>query len=145
MIRNYIKIAFRNMTKNSVYSFINIAGLSVGLTAFILIALWIQHELGYDRFHERADRIYRVVETQYYGDNEPFPVAVTPAPLSPHLMENFPEIENTTRVDGTQFLLQYEDLSFNEYGLMTDPSFFEMFSFQILKGDPNTLLSKPES
>ncbi len=88
MIRNYTKIALRNMLKNPVYSLINVTGLSVGLAAFILIALWIQHEISYDRFHEKADRIYRVVENQYYGNSEVFPVAVTPGPLAPFLEES---------------------------------------------------------
>ena len=141
MIRNYIKIALRNMTKHSAYSVINIAGLSVGLTAFILIALWIQHELSYDRFHERSSQLYRIIEHQYYANNELFPVAVTPAPLGPYLKENFPEIENATRTSEARFLFQYGDLKFNELGYMVDPSFFEMFSLDIVKGDQKTLLS----
>ena len=141
MIRNYIKIALRNMTKHSAYSVINIAGLSVGLTAFILIALWIQHELSYDRFHERSSQLYRVVENQYYANNELFPVAVTPAPLGPYLKQNFPEIENATRTSEARFLFQHEDLKFNELGYMVDPAFFEMFSLEIVKGDQKTLLS----
>ena len=141
MIRNYVKIAIRNMTKHSAYSVINIAGLSVGLTAFILIALWIQHELSYDRFHERSSQLYRIIENQYYANNELFPVAVTPAPLGPYLKENFPEIENTTRTSEARFLFQHGDLKFNELGYMVDPSFFEMFSLDIVKGDQKTLLS----
>lgn len=84
MIRNYIKIAFRNLVKNSTYSIINISGLAVGLTAFILIFLWIQDELSFDRFNLRADKLYRVVENQYYANSELFPVAVTPGPLGPY-------------------------------------------------------------
>ena len=141
MIGNYIKIAIRNMTKHSAYSVINIAGLSVGLTAFILIALWIQHELSYDRFHERSSQLYRIIENQYYANNELFPVAVTPAPLGPYLKQNFPEIENATRTSEARFLFQYEDLKFNELGYMVDPSFLEMFSLDMVKGDQKKLLS----
>ena len=145
MIRNYIKIALRNMTKHSAYSVINIAGLSVGLTAFILIALWIQHELSYDRFHERSSQLYRIIENQYYANNELFPVAVTPAPLGPYLKENFPEIENATRTSEARFLFQYGEVKFNELGYMVDPAFFEMFSLNLIKGDKKTLLSKLEN
>jgi putative ABC transport system permease protein len=103
--------------------------------------LWIQHELSYDRFHERSNQLYRIIENQYYANNELFPVAVTPAPFGPYLKENTSEIENTTRTSEARFLFQHGDLKFNELGYMVDPSFFEMFSLDIVRGDQKTLLS----
>ncbi len=144
MIRNYIKIAFRSLAKNLTYSSINIVGLAVGLTAFIMIFLWIRDELSYDRFNAHADRLHRVVENQYYANSEIFPVAVTPAPLGPYLKENFPEIADAVRLNQVNFLLQYEDISFNEDGLMADPSFINMFSVEFLKGDPKKAFSNSE-
>ena len=145
MIRNYTNVTFRNMIKYPAYSFINITGLSVGLAAFILIAMWIQHELSYDRFHEKHGRIYRVVENQFYANNEVFPVAVTPGPLGPYLEETLPEVEHALRLTDAQFLFQHEDQSFNERGYMADPTFFQMFSFQLTRGNKETVLSKLEN
>lgn len=144
MIRNYIKVALRNIVKSSSYAIINISGLAVGLTAFILIFLWIQDELSFDRFNVRADKLYRVVENQYYANSELFPVAVTPAPLGPSLKENFPEITNAVRLTQVGFLFRHENIAFNEDGLMADPSFIDMFSLEFVKGDPKTAFSKLE-
>lgn len=140
MIRNYIKTAFRNITKNTVYSFINIAGLSVGLTAFILIALWIQHELSYDRFHEKAHRIYRVVQNGEMGNKDVFSTFITPAPLIPHLKENFADVENAFRVRYNRFLFTYGEKIFNEEGILADPAILDVLSIPCVKGDPKTAL-----
>lgn len=145
LISHYITIGFRTLLKNAGYSFINIAGLAIGLTAFILIFLWVRTELSYDRFNAKADHIYRVVENQYYANNELFPVAVTPGTLGPHLKENFPDIVNATRMIPMTFLFRCNDLSFNESGLMVDPAFLEMFSYTFSKGDAKTALSKVEN
>jgi putative ABC transport system permease protein len=141
MIFNYLKIAVRNLQKNTVYTIINVAGLTVGLSAFILIALWVQEELSYDRFHEKADRVYRVVENQYYSNSEVFPVAVTPAPLGAHLKANFPETENAFRTQQTWFLFDHGDKKINERGLIADPAILDVLSLPILKGDAKTALS----
>src|SRR5262245_42028049 len=105
MIKHYLVVGLRNLRKSAGYTFINIAGLATGLTAFILIFLWVRNELSYDRFNERADQIYRVVENQYYANNEVFQVAVTPGPLGSYLKETFPDITNATRLMQPNFLL----------------------------------------
>ena len=135
MLRHYLVVAIRNLRKNAGYSFINITGLAIGLMAFTLIFLWVRNELSYDRFHVQADRLFRVVENQYYANNDVFPVAVTPAPLAPHLRENFPDIANATRIFPLKFLLKSGELAFNEEGLMTESNFLDMFSFQFVQGD----------
>src|SRR5690606_18877144 len=106
MFKHYLVVAARNLRINAGYSLINIAGLTIGLTSFILIFIWVRSELSYDRYNERADRIYRVVENQYYENSEVFPVAVTPGPLAPYLKANFPEITHGTRVMPITFPLR---------------------------------------
>jgi putative ABC transport system permease protein len=146
MLRNYIKIAFRNIIRHKGYSFINIAGLAVGMAACILILLWVRHELSYDRFHENAESIYRVVENQYYSGNQLFPVAVTPAPLAQALKEEFPEIVSSTRLLYTTVSVAYGERVFNEGTLIfADPSFLEMFTVPFLRGNPDTALAEPDS
>ncbi|MGD9344850.1 MAG: ABC transporter permease, partial [Candidatus Aminicenantes bacterium] len=147
MFRNYIKTALRNMRKFKGYAFINIAGLAIGIACCILIILWVRDELSFDAFHERADRLYRVVEQQYYAGGELFPVAVTPAPLAPALKDEIPEVVNSVRITRSpRLLIRYEERTFYENDIiLADPSVFGMFSFQLVKGDPDTALNKINS
>ena len=139
MFFSYLKTAIRNLKKYKAYSFINIFGLAVGIACCILILLWVRDELSFDGFHAKADRLFRIVEQQTYQGGEIFPVAVTPAPLAPTIKEEFPEIAETCRfTTAPRFLVTYEDKRFYERRLgMADPSFFRMFSFPFVKGDPN--------
>lgn len=146
MIRNYFKIAWRNLRRNKVFSFINIAGLGIGLACSIIILLWVTDERSYDRFHAQADNLYRVVENQHYENDEKFPVASTPGPLGPALQANFPQIVNIARWVFTGATLQYKDkLFFEQNFICTDPSFFSMFSFPLIKGDPKTIFKELNS
>jgi ABC-type antimicrobial peptide transport system permease subunit len=135
------------MKKFKGYTFINIAGLAIGIACCILILLWVRDELSFDGFHEKADRLYRVVEQQYYAGGELFPVAVTPAPLAPALKDEVPEIANAMRIERSpRLLIRYGDRMFNESDIaLADPSLFAMFSFRLLKGDPDTALKKMNS
>ncbi len=144
MLTSYIKTAIRNLKKYKGYSFINITGLAVGIACCILILLWVRDELSFDGFHAKADSLFRVVEEQIYTAGEIFPVAVTPAPLAPALKDEFPEITDTCRyTTAPRFLVRYEDNRFYESGLgMADPSFFTMFSFPLVKGDPETVFKQ---
>lgn len=141
MLFSYIKTAFRNFRKYKGYSFINIVGLAVGIACCILILLWVYDELSFDRFHAKVDRLYRVVEEQTYTGGNIMKVAVTPAPLAPALIEEFPEITASFRyTTAPRFLVKYEDHRFYESGLgMADPSIWTMFSFNLIKGDPETV------
>jgi putative ABC transport system permease protein len=143
MFKSYIKTAFRNFRKYKGYSFINIAGLAVGIACCILILLWVFDELGFDRFHAKTDRLYRVVEEQTYTGGVISKVAVTPAPLSPALIEEFPEIVASFRyTTAPRFLVLYENNRFYESGLgMADPSIWTMFSFHLIQGDPETVFN----
>ena len=89
MLKNFIKIAFRNILKNKIYSFINISGLAIGLAGFILITILIKNELSYDSFNKKADRIYRVVEIQNQENIGKLKVAVTMGPLAPAVKRIF--------------------------------------------------------
>ena len=147
MFRNYIKTALRNMYKFKGYTFINVAGLAIGIACCILILLWVLDELSFDGFHEKADRLYRVVEQQYYAGGELFPVAVTPAPLAPALKDDIPEIINSVRIEHSpRLLIRYDERMFYESDIiLADPSLFSMFSFRLIKGDSKTALNKINS
>ena len=135
------------MRKFKGYTFINIAGLAIGIACCILILLWVRDELSFDGFHEKADRLYRVVEQQYYAGGELFPVAVTPAPLAPALKEEIPEVVNAVRITRSpRLLIRYGEQMFYESDIaLADPSFLTMFDFRLTKGDPGTALDKINS
>ena len=144
MIKNYIKIALRNLTRHKGYSLINIAGLAIGMACCILILLWVQDELSFDRFHKKRDNIYRVIQDINFTDHSTT-WAITQGPLGPSLHEDFPEIVNFTRITGRRFRLTYGDHSYDEVLGMADDSIFEMFTFPLIEGDPQTALSDPHS
>jgi putative ABC transport system permease protein len=143
MIKNYLKITFRNIQRHKFFSFINIAGLAIGMACAILILLWVKDELSYDRFHENAEEIYRVLlnyrNSDSYGPNGP-------GPLGPALREEYPEIVNSARFFfKDKSSLRYKDKIFTGLVCGTDHSFFEMFTFPFIKGDPKNSLSGPSS
>ena len=145
MIRNYLKIAWRNINRSKGYAFINIAGLGVGMAASILILIWVQFELSVDRFHEHSDRVYAVWRN---GNNqgEIFSWDYTPAPYAPALKDQFPEVEEVARItEWDPLLLTVDDNSFYEEATFTEPGFFKMFSFEAIEGDPVQALADPES
>lgn len=147
MIGSYVKTALRNLFKHKGYSFINIVGLAIGIACCILILLWVRDELSFDGFHAKADHIYRAVEEQTYTGDALFKVAVTPAPLAPALKDEMPEVVEACRyTSAPRFLVRYEDHRFYESGLgMVDPAFWTMFSFPLVKGEPETVFSQMNS
>ncbi|NKI31314.1 ABC transporter permease [Croceivirga thetidis] len=136
MLKNHIKLAWRNLIKNKKYTLINLAGLSIGMTCYILIALFIQYEVSFDRHHQKADRIYRVAQRQigneYRGTNE---FALAPLPLSKALVNDYPEVEAVANLNQDFTLLINGNESYPEQGLSTDSSFFEVFSVPLLQGN----------
>ena len=142
MLKNYIITAFRNIWRHKVYAFINIMGLAVGMACCILIFLWVQNELTYDRFHENSDDIYRVIQHVGYA-NQSRAWAITQGPLGPSMKRDFPEIINMARLAGNRFLLTHEDKTFYESVILADGSIFEMFDLPLVKGDPSTALLDP--
>ncbi len=144
MIKNYLKIILRNIRKHKGYSFINITGLAIGMACCLLISIWVLDELSYDQFHDKAQRLFRVEEDQYYSGRV-FHVSVTPHPLGPALVEEIPEIVDATRyVWSGGLLFRYGEKAFFEYNIRAvDPSFFQMFTFPLIKGDKDKALDSP--
>ncbi len=146
MIRNYLKVALRNLWRHWGYSLLNIVGLTIGMTAFFLIFMYVRFELSYDSMHSKADRIYRIVadiKTPTETLNTNGPAWAVP----PHLNGYFPEVEATCRVSGENSLLfRLGDKKFQESDIrFVDSTFFRMFDFPLLKGDRRTALNAPFS
>lgn len=147
MFKNYLKIAFRNLRNNKVYSFINIAGLAVGLASFILISTFIKNELNYDNFHENADRVYRAVGVFNRPGLGRVDNAVTPGPLAPAMAADFSQVASATRIRPLfTVFCKVGDKGFYESDIaMTDPAIFDIFTIPLRSGDPKTALSNPNS
>ena len=147
MLKYHLKFAFRNLTRFKVYSIINILGLAVGMACTILIYLWVQDELSFDNFHKNSENIYRVVQTQYYTAGEPLEVDVTQLGMAQYCKENIPGIESSTRYTrwSLDFLIQYKEKSYIEKVHMVDSTFLKIFSFKLIKGNINKVLSEPYS
>ncbi|WP_208394765.1 ABC transporter permease [Mucilaginibacter gilvus] len=146
MLRNYFKIAWRNLTKHKAFSFINIFGLAVGIAAFWLIALYVTDELSYDRYNTKADRIVRVVQHGTW-DGGGFDFAVTSAPYAGALKSDFPQVEQTARIDreGGGKITVGDKIIEEGNMVLADNAIFKIFSYQFLQGDAQTALTKPQS
>ncbi|CAD5254058.1 MULTISPECIES: ABC transporter permease [unclassified Imperialibacter] len=145
MVKNYFTIALRVLRRDHLFSIVNILGLSVGLTTALFILLWVKDELSFDKFHEKIENIYYVYEHQEYSNSsQSFYSYVTPGPLAPALQEKYPEIAHAVRFTWANFTVNVGDLLVNEDQVyMTDQSFFDVFSFPVLKGNRETLLTDP--
>jgi putative ABC transport system permease protein len=149
MFRNYLVISFRTILKNKWFSLINLAGLAVGLAGVIMIAAYVRFELSYDRFHEKADRIFRVLTFEDPGKNKaPEYESSSPDLLAPALASDIPEIVRATRVAGhfgDDAILHSGESSFKESGLFVDAEFLKVFSFPLFRGDRATALTEAGS
>jgi putative ABC transport system permease protein len=145
MLKNYLKIALRNLWKNKVASFINISGLTIGLCSCILIGLYIAHELSYDDFQKKGDRITRVIMSYKFDGGTEFKKGnFTSARVAPVFKRTFPEIEAAVRMTRYARVVHYQDKLISEKAFMyADPSFFHIFSFKLLRGDPAHVLKAP--
>ncbi len=146
MLKNYLKIALRNIRRHKAYSFINIAGLTIGMTCVVLLLLWVQDELSYDKFHEKIDNIY-LVSAHIKKEKDELQVPSVPG-VGPLLEELFPEVEESARfLAGLRtFILSYKDRTFSERRVFpADPEVLEMFTFPLIEGDPKTALKDPYS
>jgi len=147
MLKNYFKIAIRNIRRNKMYSLINIAGLTLGITCSGLLFMLVIDELSFDNMHTNKDRIYRVVEiddskeaTRYYG--------ITAPPLGPAMSDEYPEVENATRLFqfGGHINFEKEDTKYQERSYYyADRNFFEVFDATWIEGDPSTALDGPNA
>lgn len=139
MIRNFFTVAVRNFLRQKFYSFINLFGLASGLICALFIYLWVNDELSKDKFHKDSDRIFQVVSNLQLNDGETLTWPITPGPLGDFISDNFPEVEYSVRtMDSRNQLFQYKENAFYESGYYADPEFFNLFTFKILQGSPNT-------
>lgn len=153
MLKNYIKIAYRNLLKKKVYSLINILGLGVGMACCVLIFMFVQDELSYDSYHENGDRIYRVIHGSVPNEKATEGAEASPfwvwgnAPVGPALKLDFPEIEKVVQFSGRGDLLlgEGDNLQQEEGVLFMDSTAFDVFSWKLVEGDPKTALAAPYS
>ncbi|MGH7492866.1 MAG: ABC transporter permease [bacterium] len=142
MFRNYLKTAIRNLLKYKGYSGINITGLAIGLACCFLIVLFVRHELSYDRFHERAPRVYRLLHAS--ASDPESRSALSASAYAPHLLHEFPEVEQAVRFftnAGAANLKSASEVRTVDGLVFADASIFEVFSFRLLRGDPATALA----
>src|SRR5215203_62308 len=140
MFKNYFKTAFRNLARNKVYSFINIAGLSLGLACAMLIMLYVKDEVSFDRFNKNVNNIYRIVSQRNKNT-----ISNTGVLQGPRFMQNVPGIESFVRVEN-----RYEDIKTgtevqSQRLLYVDSNFFSLFTFPLLSGNAKTCLEDPHS
>ncbi len=148
MFKNNLKTAFRSLMRQKGYSFLNIAGLAAGLACALLIWLWVQDELGFDRMHRNGGTLFRAESVQLQPDGSRGGTsASTPYPMGPMILAEIPEIKETTRIGNPGILLvQAGEKSFYEDALRAvDPAFLRMFTFPLIRGDADTVLSRPLS
>ena len=146
MFKNYLKSALRNLYKHKCYSLINIIGLAIGMACCLLILLYVRHELSYDAYHENSDQIHRVAMEARWGGRD-FDIAVSAAPMAKTMVDEYPEILDAVRFRNRgAYIVQYGDTSFREQRVaFADPSVFRVFSIPLLRGDPETVLSSPNT
>ena len=149
MFKNYLKITFRNLLKNKFLSFINIFGLATGIACSLVIILFVKDELSFDKFHEDAGRIHRVVKDFVNDDGSTLPDATTPPALAISMQKEIPEIESVVRIFsnwGEKYLVKYGDKRFYEEGLYrADSSIFTVFTFPFVKGNAATAFNQLKS
>jgi len=146
MIKNYFKIAWRNLMKNKTFSIINILGLTIGITVCMMIFLFIMYEMSFDMFHTRGSRIYRVMR-HFQSEGKDGRVAYLSGPYAPAMLNDFKgQITRAVRVDPNDDLVTIGNTSFHEKKVISvDPGFFSLFSFPLLRGDTATALKEASS
>lgn len=146
MLKNYIKIAFRVLWRQKGYSFINIAGLAVGIAVCFTIFLWVQDEMSHDRFHEKSESIYRALWDGKFGDNE-WVIPAIPVPVGGTLERDFPEVEHVTNmvVNSSRLIRLNDEIIRESNVLFADQNIFDVFTFHFLSGNAENALSDPNS
>ncbi|MEK6479863.1 ABC transporter permease [Catalinimonas sp. 4WD22] len=146
MLKNYLSIALRHLYKRKFYAAINIFGLAIGMACTLLITVYILEELSYDRFHEKADRIYRLATHLEVGESGFIGAGVSPAVAQPFIEET-PAVEMVVRMNrGSSSIVTKDEVTIKEdQVLAADPDFFKLFSFPLLKGNPDKALREPNA
>ncbi len=146
MLRSYLRTAFRVFWRHKGFSFLNIAGLSVGLACSFLIIIWITNELSFDRFHENGEQLHNVMRNAHFTDGQTFTWSSVPKPLADVLQKDYPEVEHVSLITWQRRLVfDHDGQTSREEGYNVGSDFLEMFSFPLLEGDPTTALREPSS
>jgi putative ABC transport system permease protein len=140
MLKNYLKIAFRSLWRSKAHSLINIIGLSIGIACCVLITLFVKDELTFDRFHSKADRIYRAYVIEDWGVNQQFIDITTPFPLGPALKDNLPEVEMMVRRNNIGTQVRIGEKLFSESAMIAGIDLLEMFDFELVHGEKTDIL-----
>ncbi|MBV8256144.1 MAG: ABC transporter permease [Chitinophaga sp.] len=136
MIKNYLKTAWRNLIRDKAFSVINITGLAIGMAGALLIAVWLQHMLTMDRFHEKGDRLYVMCNRDAFNDGKQHAWAYTPKIMASTLKAEYPDVEGVTRYDDdNHFLMQFREKQVMGKTVFADPDFFQMFSYKFVRGN----------
>ena len=142
MLHNYFKIAIRNLIRNKGFSAVNISGLAIGMTSALLILLWVQNELSFDRWYPNTDRLYKLYNRDHVqGNLQAWPN--TPKVLAPFVKKDFPAVEDVTRFRNVIYLLSSGDTRLNAGGACSDSGFLKMFGLPLIKGDATHALNTP--
>ncbi len=145
MLKNYLRVALRSLFRNKLYSAINIFGLAIGMTACLMIFLWVRHEVSYDRFHGNADRIYRIERKVDFREIHS-QVPITSGPYGPALVSDYPEIENYVRFQRQELVIKdHRNINRKQEVLFADDSCFDVFDFRLERGNAKTALVQPRS
>ena len=147
MLQNYIKIAFRNFKRHKGYTFINIFGLATGIVCCLFILVYVRDEVSYDKYHGKADRIYRIVNAGVIRGNQ-IEMPLVSGPWGPAMVEEFPEVLKAVRIKppDSRWVITHEEKKFPEKGVyFVDPTFFEVFDVEMVVGNPETVLDAPYS
>ncbi|MCF8369896.1 MAG: ABC transporter permease [Bacteroidales bacterium] len=144
MLKNYLTTAMRQLIRQKGFTIINITGLAIGMALAILIYLWVLHELSFDKYNQKAENIYRLVQTQHYASG-PLTTVSMPGPIAKDIRDEIPEIINSFRFYNQTVTANYKDKTFTEEILLADPQLFEMLDFVFTSGNPNKALNELNS
>jgi len=139
MLKNYMKIAFRSLWRAKAHTLINVFGLALGIGCCILISLFVREEMTFDKFHSKADRIYRVYAREDWGEKQQFFATITPFPMGPALKANLPEVEYHVRINPISTQVKIGQNQFNENVVIGGQNFFDVFDFEIATGNNQVL------
>src|SRR5690348_17147933 len=145
MFKNYLTVAFRNIIRHKLYSFINIAGLAIGLACVILVILFVRDELSYDRWIPDTQNLYRLEMTAQMPDRPPLVMAVIPYPMPEAMRNEIPGVTGMTRVFPNPMTLTAGDRQFRENVISVDPGFFNIIRLPLVTGNPDTVFRDPQS
>jgi putative ABC transport system permease protein len=145
MIKNYLKIAWRNLVRHKIFSIINIGGLAIGIAACLLISLYVHYELSYDAYHTNKDRIVRITNLMRTPEKDNVNIALTPVLLASTLKRDYPDVEDIVRLEPSKAIIKVNNQVFTEENVYaTDAGIFKVFNYPLIEGDPAHALADPQ-